>query len=45
MFLEMPLGKVPVLEVNGVKISESLAISRYIGKEYGKYKFFVLFHL
>ena len=32
---EMPLGKVPVLEVDGVKIGESLAIARYIGKEYG----------
>lgn len=33
--LEMPLEKLPVLEVDGVKIGESLAICRYIGKEYG----------
>jgi glutathione S-transferase len=32
---EMPLGQVPVLEVDGVKIGESKAIARFVGEEYG----------
>ncbi|KAI1712186.1 putative glutathione S-transferase gst-36 [Ditylenchus destructor] len=32
---DMPLGQVPVLEVDGVKIGQSLAISRFIAHEYG----------
>lgn len=32
----MPLGQMPVLEVDGVKIGQSLAISRFIGHEYGR---------
>jgi len=32
---EMPLGQVPVLEVEGVKIGQSVAIARYLGERYG----------
>ncbi|XP_052260884.1 glutathione S-transferase 1-like isoform X2 [Dreissena polymorpha] len=32
---EMPLGAMPVLEVDGRKICQSLAIARYLAKEFG----------
>uniref|UniRef100_A0A1I8AIF4 Glutathione transferase n=1 Tax=Steinernema glaseri TaxID=37863 RepID=A0A1I8AIF4_9BILA len=32
---EMPLKQIPVLEVDGVKIGQSLAISRFLGHEFG----------
>lgn len=31
----MPFGKVPVLEIDGKKVSQSAAISRYLAKQYG----------
>ena len=31
----MPFGQVPVLEVDGKKIHQSTAISRYLAKQYG----------
>ena len=31
----MPFGQVPVLEVDGKKIHQSNAISRYLAKQYG----------
>lgn len=31
--LEMPLGQMPVLEVNGTKIGQSVAILRYLGHQ------------
>ena len=30
-----PFGQIPVLEVDGVVITESLAISRYVAAEFG----------
>lgn len=36
----MPFGQVPVFEVDGVKICQSLAIARFIGEEYGLWKGF-----
>jgi glutathione S-transferase len=38
---EMPLGHVPVLEVDGVKIADSKAIARFVGQEYGVYLWFL----
>ena len=34
-FLAMPLGQVPILEFNGVVISQSIAIARFLAKEFG----------
>lgn len=34
----MPFGKVPVLEVDGVKIPESRAIGFYLAKKFGRIK-------
>jgi len=31
----MPFGKVPVLEVDGKRINQSVAICRYLAKQYG----------
>lgn len=32
----MPTGQMPVLEIDGKKYSQSLAIARYLAREYGK---------
>ena len=34
-FPEMPFGQLPVLETNGVVISQSMAIARFVAKESG----------
>lgn len=34
--VEMPFGVSPVLEVDGIKISGSANILRYLGEKYGK---------
>lgn len=31
----MPLGQLPILEINGEKIHQSISIARYIGKTIG----------
>ena len=35
-FVEMPFGKVPVLEVDGKLLPQLLAILRYLSKEHGE---------
>lgn len=32
----MPTGQLPVLEIDGKKYGQSLAIARYLAREYGK---------
>ncbi|XP_076656366.1 uncharacterized protein LOC143361011 [Halictus rubicundus] len=32
---EMPFGQVPVLEIDGKKVNQSVAISRYLAKQFG----------
>ena len=32
---EMPLGQIPVLEVDGVKLPQSMAIARFLAKQFG----------
>ena len=38
--LEFPYGQLPVLEVDGTLIGQSMAILRYLSKKYGKYAAF-----
>ncbi len=35
LFTAMPLGQVPALEFDGVVISQSLTIARFLAKEFG----------
>lgn len=46
-FKAIPFGKVPILEIDGVIIHQSLAIARYLAKENGNVEllFFLLFVL
>ena len=37
-FSEMPFGQLPVLEVDGEKISQSLTIARFLAAEFGELK-------
>ena len=36
LILEMPFGQVPVLEVDEKMIPQTIAITRFIGEEYGE---------
>jgi hypothetical protein len=33
LFLEQPLGQIPVLDVDGVKIPQTFSIARFVAKE------------
>ncbi len=34
---EMPMGQMPVLEVDGKKLTQAVAIGRYVAEQHGKY--------
>lgn len=33
----LPFGQLPVLEINGTRIAQSVAITRYLAKQYNLY--------
>ena len=37
---EMPFGRVPVLEVDGIKIGGEVNILRWLGAKFGKHQWF-----
>ena len=47
LFTEMPFGQVPVLEIEGQEelIAQSYTILRYLGKELGEWKYYVIFNI